>query len=377
MNRWMQTLAGGVSFLVIGPPAWAAQTEPPCAAALHHGIAACVAGRYGEARATLEASLASPCLAEADPVRVTAVEALGRVDQALGAYARAADLHREVIRLADESTPKGKRILSIAANNLGAIDVEQGRWEEADPLLERTLSLSRAIYGERDPALGVAMKNLGGLYVMESRWQDGARLLEEAVSIFRAAGAQYHPELVTSLSVLGLAYTELENREAAMPLLEEAVSLGTAALPADPVFADALVALAALWRANGQPARAEPLLRKAAAIYESAGPAAGIRGGSLWTNLGLLRLQEGNSIEAERDLRRAVEILKRSYGPEHAAVAAVEVSLARACLALRKFKDAEALLRHAYGIEKRAYGDGPTLARCRFVQDELERARRR
>lgn len=329
MKRFMQALTGSVSLLLLARPVWAAQSQPPCAAAFHQGIAACLANKFEETRSTLEDALETGCLAEVDPLRVTAVEALARAEQALGGFARAADLHVEVINLADESTVKGKQLLSIAANNLGAMRIEQGRWQEAGSLLERALTLSRVIHPAGDPAISLGMKNLGGLYVLERRWGDAVPLLEGAIRAFRALATEYNSELVASLTALGFAYTEMGRGETAMPLLEEAVSLGTKTMPAQPVFGDALVALGALWRVEGQTARAEPLLRKAMAVYEAAGTTTGIRCASAFTNLGLLRLDEGNYIEAQMYLRRAVEALIRAYGPRHIAVAAAEANLGR------------------------------------------------
>ena len=334
MKTSIPALTRSVSFLLLAGSIQAAQPEPPCVAALHRGIAACLANRFEEARSTLEAALGGGCVAEADPLRVTAVVALARAGQALGELARAADLYDQVLSLADASSIKGEQLLSIAANNLGTMRLHEGRWDEAEPLLARALALSRAIHPEGDPAIGVGMKSLGGLYVLERRWGDAVPVLEGSVTVFRRLGARYNAELAASLTALGLAYTGMGRYDRAMPLLEEAVSLGTAAMPADPALGDALTALGALWRLEGRPARAEPLLQKAAAIYEASGSTIGIRGGSAFTNLGLLRLEEGRYIEARTYLRRAVEVLQQAYGPGHAAVAAAKANLAQ-CLAVQ------------------------------------------
>jgi hypothetical protein len=102
-----------------------ARAEEPCATSLHGGISACVAHRYEEARSLLEPALANACRPPADPLRLTALEALATADQALGNKERAAGRHAEVLSLADASTPRGMQVLGLAANNLGSIRAEQ------------------------------------------------------------------------------------------------------------------------------------------------------------------------------------------------------------------------------------------------------------
>jgi len=98
-------------------------------------FAACVEGRYQEARVTLEAALKASNLSAGDPRRVSATEVLAIAYSRLGETAAAANLHLAVLSTADESTDAGKIILTLASNNLGELRVERGQWSEAAPLL--------------------------------------------------------------------------------------------------------------------------------------------------------------------------------------------------------------------------------------------------
>src|SRR5712691_2805967 len=99
--------------------------------------------------------------------------------------------------------------------------------------------------------------------------------------------------------------------------LKEAEGFG----PQDPRLATSLNNLGELYRAKGQYAKAEPLLRRALAIREKAlGPEHPDVATSL-NNLALLYGVQGKYAEAEPLFKRALAIMEKALGPEHSDVA--------------------------------------------------------
>ncbi|SPE42900.1 exported hypothetical protein [Candidatus Sulfopaludibacter sp. SbA3] len=339
---------------------------------LHKGVAAFAAGRYQEARSAMEAFIESAHLPAGDARLVTATEVLASSLQKLGDLAAAADFHLSVLASADGNTVDGARAIELAANNLGSIRVEQGRWDEAASLLEKGVALHRRSFGGKSPVAAIGMENLGTLRLIQGHLEQAVPLLEQAVQILRQAAPEYTVDLVSSLRSLGSAYTQLAEYSIALPLLEEAVSGSAALSERDPVAADAIVGLASLFLAQRMPDRAEPLLRKALAIYEGAGALNRMRGAGVLTQLGLLRLRERKYVAAEQYFRRALEILRRAFGPGHVSTAAAEVNLAIACLRLEKYQESGTLLQHSFAIQNAAFGESQAMARWLDVRAEWE-----
>jgi tetratricopeptide (TPR) repeat protein len=152
------------------------------------------------------------------------------------------------------------------------------------------------------------------------------------------------------------------------PLLQEAAARGIRTRESDPALGDALVGLAELQRHRGNDARAEPLLRKALAVYERGGMLGSTRGANALSQLGFIRLNEGKSLDAQQYFRRAVDMLRASFGPNHLAVAVAEVNLAYAFIRSGNLSGAHALLEHSAPIEKSATHPDPYLAMCLFVE---------
>ena len=65
-----------------------------------------------------------------------------------------------------------------------------------------------------------------------------------------------------------------------------------------------------------------------------------------------------------KHFRRAVNMLRAAFGPNHLAVAVAEVNLAHAFIRSGNLSDAHALLEHSAPIEKNAMHPGPYLAMC-------------
>jgi tetratricopeptide (TPR) repeat protein len=259
-----------------------------------------------------------------------------------------------------------------ALHKLGDIGMLQGRWDEATSLLGRALVLSRTVYGPNAPQIALVSLDFGVLLLAQQKPSEAAPLLEEAMAILRPG--QFGSDLLSTMAHLGEAYTALGRSAEAEPLLQEAVARGTLMRPEDPALGDALVGLADLWRHKDNDARAEPLLRKALDIYGLGHMLSPTRSAGAYSQLGFIRLNDGKQRDAEQYFRRAIDVIRAAFGPDHLTVAVAEVNLAQAYVRAGNLVGAHALLEHSAPIEKHTERPSPYLATCLFVEAEWHAA---
>ncbi|HEX6623813.1 MAG TPA: tetratricopeptide repeat protein, partial [Pyrinomonadaceae bacterium] len=131
--------------------------------------------------------------------------------------------------------------------------------------------------------------------------------------------------------------------------------------PDHPEVATALNNLAQLYLVNGDPARAEPLIRRALAVFEKLlGPEHQFVALSL-NNLAELYRERGDIARAEPLYRRALAVYEKALGPDHPEVAAVLNNLAVLYQAEGDYARAEPLIRRALAVRENAFGPGHRL----------------
>jgi len=86
------------------------------------------------------------------------------------------------------------------------------------------------------------------------------------------------------------------------------------------------------------------------------------------SQLGFIRLNEGRNLDAEQYFRRAVNMMRVAFGPDHLAVAVAEVNFAYAYIRSGNLPGARTLLEHSAPIEKNATHPSPHLAMCLFAE---------
>jgi len=89
--------------------------------------------------------------------------------------------------------------------------------------------------------------------------------------------------------------------------------------------------------------------------------------GAGWNNLGLMLLDKGDPAGAEPLLRRALAIRQRQFGARHPSLGAAAGNLAAALREQGRFAEAEHLLRDALTAARAGYGDRhPSIAGLQF-----------
>lgn len=232
--------------------------------------------RDKEARGHLEAAFAVWQAGQGREAQMASTaEALAAVDRTLGDYQAA----EKTLRIALEHPPASSDSHSLILNELGDILRETGHTAEAHELFEKTLTLP-GISSRRDLEARIGLADLD----RDSRsWQSAFAGWNMAIEIAR----DHHWAALEASALRGLGVTFLE---------------------------------------HGEPARAEPLLRKALAQFESAN-AQPHQFAATITCLAQLYQKEGKFAMAEEQLLKALQISEKVMGPDHPQVAIVHEML--------------------------------------------------
>ena len=130
------------------------------------------------------------------------------------------------------------------------------------------IEVCRQSRGESDPFTITANRHLAEIYSTEGRLTEAEPILQQVIEAARqnaTAGPQLLPLALRDQAFIIVARGQYRQAE---PLLKEALDLSRKLGEDRSETADSLLALALLYRTEGENARAEPLLRKAAGIYE-------------------------------------------------------------------------------------------------------------
>jgi tetratricopeptide (TPR) repeat protein len=161
----------------------------------------------------------------------------------------------------------------------------------------------------------------------------------------------------------------------AEPLLREALDLSGKLGQDRSETADNLVALARLYRVEGDAARAEPLLNQAAAIYEKNDDSCLAHA---LQELGMIAIADGKYAIARQRLSRAISTYRTFLGADHINAAIAEVALAEAYLGERNYTEAQSAIEPALLKETAVLSDAhPELARAHMIAARISEGLRR
>jgi tetratricopeptide (TPR) repeat protein len=289
---------------------------------------------------TLFVYLAPACYAQNwDAVHEKGTQAVEQRD-----FAAAVDLFRKALPLARTETQS-----AVTANDLGIALCQAGRATEAKIWLERALAAwnsdpeRRALYAQTAGALAVVERTLGnysaaeavlhaGLeqpdleggtrsYLLsslgdimreEGKFDQSRRLLKQAEAI---PGVPWRQRLEIEVAIAELD-RDTRNWDASVKEWNMAAALAREKSDT-PAEAACDRGLGQTWLDQGNASRAEPLLKAALAMYESAPVRAEGEIAIALAGMGELYLVQGKSGLAEEVLRRALSSQERSLGELH------------------------------------------------------------
>jgi len=327
-------------------PSWDANYEA--------GLGATKAGRYAEARALLADSLEQArAFSQPDVRHVQSAHSLALVEQQQGQLEHAGALYLEAKSSLEEMGSAGKPLLGYVLDGLGQVRLDQGRLNEAEPLLRQAQALCRETRGSNDICTLTTQKDLGEVLASAGSNGEAERLFQNLVDTMRKMPSPPAELFASTLSNLGGLYTVNGRYELAEPLLDESLEVGRRGLVAEVVIADSVVNLADLYRLEHNAGRAQPLLKKALHIYESANDP---HQAAALNELGLIAMEEGKFAVAKDHFSRALNIYEHLVGSTHMSVARVKGQMAQALLGERNYKQAKSMIEDALNTGRQVLG---------------------
>ena len=240
---------------------------------------------------------------------------------------------------------------------LGLMYGRLGQLERADALLQRALDQHRALRGPGDASVVGDLVALGRHRLDQSRAEEAERLVREAVALARRALPQSHPAIADALVALGAVLNERGQLDASVAALQEAIALRSrpGVPPLD--LAGALAQLTDTQLAAGRYPEAEPLNERALEIFRSQ---LGERHPRVAERLFMYTAIRGfTGRGGDADIAAAwqgLEMLREWYGADHPRTARGQNDLGVILAGVKRFKEADQLLRGALATQERLYG---------------------
>jgi len=249
----------------------------------------------------------------------------GRLDEAIAAYDRAAEIYRKEYGEDDSS------VAMVLGNSAIALN-EHRRPNEAKPRLERALEIETEVYGPDHPRVGMTLTNLGLVLYALHRHPEALEHHTRARDIFAASWGEEHPYFAAALANMGMAMIELHRFDEAEPLLVRSYAIKKAML------------------GEGHRGLVPQI-----------------------TNLGLLAMRRGDPKGAIGYMQQSRDILVAHHGEEHHFVAMTDSNLGSLYSQIEQYDDARAHIERALAYYHETDGaDAPSLAAPLTGMAELE-----
>jgi tetratricopeptide (TPR) repeat protein len=340
------------------------------------GAQAFEAGRYAQAIDSLTAALQDAvAFPTSDLRRADAAHLLGMSYQFRGDFDRAEIFYLQAKTIRESNGEAGRKVLGITLDGMAQLRFEQERWKDAEELARQALSICNQTRGEYDQCALTAKRHLGEIYSVEGRLAEGENILQQVIRAARrdpALGPQLLPVVLRDQALIFIAKGQHSQAE---PLLKEALDLSTKLGADRPETADNLVALARLYRTEGDAGRAEPLLNQAAAIYQKNDDSCLAHA---LQELGMIAITDGKYAIARQHLLRAIGTYRTFLGADHINVAFAQVGLAEAYLGERNYAEAQSAIEPALAKETAVLTDAhPELARAHMIAARISEGLRR
>ncbi|MCB9706619.1 MAG: serine/threonine protein kinase [Myxococcales bacterium] len=249
------------------------------------------------------------------PLSADALVSHAAVVRVLGDDARARDLLERGLQTLEPALGEDHPAIARSVAELGSVLIDLGDYEAADAALQRALALDRRNYGDESVRVANDLLRLGRLELCRGRLAESRRLLRESIDLFEKGPPLGRALVVAALSELATADREAGDLDAALEHAEAAFEIFQGHVGGQHGgLAPALVELADIHTARGEPELAAPLIARARALI---GDESDHELATSLVILGDLARAEGERSQAEADYARALAIREGFYGAEH------------------------------------------------------------
>jgi tetratricopeptide (TPR) repeat protein len=222
--------------------------------------------------------------------------------------------------------PSSQILLCVA--DLGNVLLIEGHLVESEKLLNRAVGMLEADPGAEPRVRAIVLGNLGVLYERTGRYARAEASLKEALVLVRRYFGEKDAHVALLLNHLGNLYTEKDELGRAEDSFKKAIAIASQ-VPTDPRnFAMIQSDFANLYRVEKKWDLSESLSLSALRTVEHAGGTEHPMLIQILDGLGWLYYQRHNLTEAERVLRRSLDIQRKVFGSDSMGVAGIAGNLA-------------------------------------------------
>ncbi len=290
------------------------------------------------------------------PARAQAADDLDRLNHEIerlyseNKIAAALPLAERYVALTRQRYGEDNPEYATALTWLGSLYEAQARFAEAEPPLKSALAIREKAFGPDHPLVATSLVNLANLYQREGRNAEAEELEKRAKAIReKALGSDEFEALPRQIQELRWGGKQQE----AVQLAEHYVELAKERYGENqPDFAPPLLLLAQLYAAQGRPADAETLFKKALAIRETALGPDNLLVADALVQLAYFYQAQSRYQEAEAGFKRALAIREKAFGPDSREIVGSLEALAGLYEATGRKAEADQLWARVHTIEQ-------------------------
>jgi len=251
--------------------------------------------------------------------------------------------------------------------NLAANAMHRGAFAESESEFRRALALYRTTYPDGNTLTAVCLFDFAVLLDKLGRFSEGEELLREALNINQRVHPPDHPDTLNCLSILAPNLAAQGRLTEAEPLYLNVLKATFARYGwRSTSVANVLNNLANLLDDQGRDEEAERMYRDAVALWEQTAGRHRSTADAL-NNLGMFLARRASGSdprfdEAERLLKRSLDIRRELLGPNHPDTIQALNNLGGLNQGRRRFDEAERFYREAYELGRKAKPEVPILA---------------
>lgn len=190
-----------------------------------------------------------------------------------------------------------------------------GRYEEAEKVYDDALRIMGAACGENTFEYATVLNNMAGMCRLSGQYEKSEETFLRVKDLYAAILGTSHFLYLSCLNNLGLLYQDMGRYDEAAGLHEECLrTFHDPDQHNDIAEATTLVNLASARMGEKRNCEAEPLLKKAIAVYEKTTGRAHPLCAHALNTLAALSAEEGRPEEAKQYLEESLQIVEKAYG---------------------------------------------------------------
>lgn len=202
---------------------------------------------------------------EAHPGMVALKTTLSHIAARRGDLAKAQDLAKQAVALAEEVMPDHTR-LAQAYVQLASVYEEQGESAKAYAEYQKALTI-QLLHPKKSYAIGVTFNNLAYLDLEQGKLADAERHFAKALPIFDEAFGKDHPHYVTVAMNLAEVVLKQGRPRQALEIMAPVEKAHRKLAADNPALAESLTLHAEIYIDAGEPQQAQELLTRALTVF--------------------------------------------------------------------------------------------------------------